>query len=249
MSKSNHDEITKLIHQVDASAQPLLRRGKRTDHRNVRALQRTAAFKAGAEGSEQSLPWSWRDSDSAAADLGDEAWRFGFVSDDSDAGPGLIEADDAQQLASLEFDRRPHYYSDRAFICNEDADPGCTPEAVFHALRRFAAPGRAFGRPVNDGDKTKILGLGTVVHDVDEANLTVRNDTLDDHVLHPGYVERSVEVEDGDIYVVSEGRGTGNYATLNEDLSGVLWGYFNARRIREAIVGPTPPGLKGYEFD
>jgi len=237
MTISNQDQIKKLMHHIDASTRAHRDGREATDRRNVE--QRPAAFQTAEQSAEQSLPWTWDDAVSAAADLGDEAWRFGAVSEGSETE--LNEANDVQQLASLEFDQRPHYYSDRAEICSADDAKLCTPEDVFYVLRRYAAPLRYHGRPVETGDETTIGPFGTVVHEVDEDALTVTNITKPGHVFHPGYVNRSVVVEGDTIFIVSEGEGTGNFATINEGVSGAIWGGFNAARIRERVLHGTRP--------
>lgn len=106
----------------------------------------------------------------------------------------------------------PHHYLARSWIGH--ASDGITPRQAFDPLLRHATP---LQRGVaEDGKTTAIPILGTVRHRVDPDRLTVVNTTEPDHWLDPGEVRRSIIQDGDDLYVQSDGDGTGIFPDLNE---------------------------------
>ena len=134
----------------------------------------------------------------------------------------------------------------RNVICRLD-EPGCTVENVFEALRMYAAPGQ--DEPATTGHDVPVqleemFPLGMVRQKIDEENHWVSNSTVPgQHALDPGYVKRSVIVEDGAIKIETVGEGTGPYPTANRILGPVPFNNLDAK-IRDTVVPPAndPPG-------
>jgi hypothetical protein len=119
----------------------------------------------------------------------------------------------------------PHHYTQRTWIGN--IKRGATADAAFELLRRHATPdqggrriesadeavrgGNPFGRA---NDKTDIPTFGgfssaPVKHEIFPEHRTVVNTTREGHPLHPGNVHRRIVQEGDDLYVVTDGYGTG----------------------------------------
>src|SRR5262249_54301928 len=82
--------------------------------------------------------------------------------------------------------------------------------------------------PVSTCEVTRIPfpPINPVMFYVDPGTFSVTNVTLPRpirHLLYPGEVIRSVIEEDGDIYVVTTGTGTGKYAKFNELVGPLLF--------------------------
>lgn len=97
-----------------------------------------------------------------------------------------------------------------------------TARAVFEALRYHAAPFQS-NRIARDGDETGIPGLGKVKHFVFPEQMTIVNTTLPGHLLHSGNVFRRVVQDGDDIYIETEGYGTGLFPRSNERAASGLW--------------------------
>lgn len=120
-------------------------------------------------------------------------------------------------------DRREHDYFVSSKICGSSSR--CTIEQVFEALRRFPAPGATGDYAVKTGDISFAVPVGRVDHVVDMQNHTVRNVTRPfEHWLYYGDVLRKVEFSNGSMCVVTEGKGEGPFASLNERLADSVWG-------------------------
>lgn len=52
----------------------------------------------------------------------------------------------------------------------------------------------------------------------------VRNETLENHKLHPGTVERTVILKDGSYHIRTQGEGTGRLGGPNVMFDDVVWG-------------------------
>lgn len=73
-----------------------------------------------------------------------------------------------------------------------------------------------------------IFDLGPVTFFVNQNALTVRNETLPGHDLHPGWVKRSLVFENDVLILRTVGEGIGPLRGLNEGLSNQVWGATNA---------------------
>jgi hypothetical protein len=113
----------------------------------------------------------------------------------------------------------PHHYSAKTWIGSVAG--GVTPEQAFESLSRHATPFQSATSV--DGGIVDIPGLGPVRQYVDPDRLTIVNTTEPGHRLHPGNVFRSILREGNDLYVVTEGYGTGIYPDLNERFA--PWGW------------------------
>jgi hypothetical protein len=131
----------------------------------------------------------------------------------------------------------PHYYTQETWVGN--VKQGTTVEAAFEALRHHAAPFQE-RRVSKTGDVTDILGRvgGRVSHFVFPEHLTIVNTTLPGHVFDPGNVSRKIVQKGDDIYVVTQGYGTGFFRNENEKLSPYLWELVDSG-IRSRLNRPT----------
>jgi hypothetical protein len=114
----------------------------------------------------------------------------------------------------------PHAYSTKTWVGK--TTQGVTPEMAFQALRGRATPLQG-GVSVSDGDMTDIPGFGRVRHIVDADRRTIVNTTMPEHRLHPGNVLRSIVQEGDDLFVVTQGYGTGVWPGPNEVAGPRLW--------------------------
>ncbi|WP_394240986.1 PAAR domain-containing protein [Halopseudomonas laoshanensis] len=128
------------------------------------------------------------------------------------------------------------YYDFESEICQIDSF--CNLESVAVANRMHPAPGMLSNiSEVVDGQvsnaqigyATEHDDFGPVVHSVSADGLIVRNTTLSDHNLFPGYVERQVFQRDNKVYIRTIGEGTGPMGSANEMFSIPMWaGLVNA---------------------
>ena len=123
-----------------------------------------------------------------------------------------------------------HYYEVEGAICQMDSV--CTPGSVALANRMHPAPGTFSNTtPIVDGQASlaqigwgaKFDDFGPVIHTVSADGMTVRNITLPGHRLYPGYVERSVFVRNGSVYIRTIGEGTGPMGNLNVRGAVPMW--------------------------
>ncbi|EFO30072.1 putative YD repeat-containing protein [Roseibium sp. TrichSKD4] len=125
-----------------------------------------------------------------------------------------------------------HLYTLESPICNL-SDGNCSVENVYEQLLKNPAPGMEQNNtPVVSGQISiadlglpgQIDDIGPVRHIVNPADYSVRNDTVDGHILHPGSVVRRVVARDGKVFIQTLGEGTGALPRINEATAGVLWG-------------------------
>lgn len=98
-----------------------------------------------------------------------------------------------------------HEYEYETEICSRSGS-ACTPENVWNGVKDNSVPFQE-GRLV-DGAINEIPGIGTVRTRVDDANYTLTNKTLDDHLFRDGTVTRSLVVTEDTISVRTTGVGT-----------------------------------------
>jgi hypothetical protein len=96
-----------------------------------------------------------------------------------------------------------------------------TPKQAFESLSRHATPLQRVTSV--DGGIVDIPLLGPVRQHVDPDRLTIVNTTEPGHLLYPGNVFRKIVREGNDLYVVTEGYGTGMYPGVNERFA--PWGW------------------------
>lgn len=121
----------------------------------------------------------------------------------------------------------PHNYNQRTWVGNVRL--GATPQAAYESLLRRATPFQD-GRRISNEDETDIPFFsgskhvfGRVKHYVFPEHLTVVNTTMEGHLLHPGNVHRSIVQEGDDLYVVTQGYGSGMVPKVNEVLAPPGW--------------------------
>jgi hypothetical protein len=107
----------------------------------------------------------------------------------------------------------PHHYRTESWVGS--GGQGNTPRATFEALKRHAIPFQGDQTSV-DGAVINVPGFGPIRQHVDDDRLSIVNSTMPGHVLHPGNVFRSVVQKGDDLYIVTEGYGTGILPELNE---------------------------------
>src|SRR5262249_21263111 len=113
----------------------------------------------------------------------------------------------------------PHHYQIKTWIGS--VSQGHTPQEVFESLSRNATPFQT--QTSVNGGIVNVPGLGPVRQLVDPDHLTIVNTTEPEHLLHPGNVFRSVVKEGDDLYVVTQGYGTGVLPHENETILPEGW--------------------------
>jgi len=138
--------------------------------------------------------------------------------------------DDARGMVFHKDDLNYHFHRFEAELCRVDSV--CTIQSASLANRLHPAPGTFRNtQPIVDGQygvaelgyPIEADNFGPIVHSVSSDGLTIRNTTVIGHLLHPGYVERSVFERNGSIYMRTTGEGTGNLGWLNNALSTTMW--------------------------
>jgi hypothetical protein len=104
-----------------------------------------------------------------------------------------------------------HFFEFKEPLC-QMSTPGCTPDAAYAALRRFAVPGdRDAGLTVKEGDvrTARYLDIpgGEVDVRLEPGTRTLINKTRIGHVFHDGIVQRQIVVEGDTVYVRHYGVG------------------------------------------
>ncbi|MGY3513122.1 hypothetical protein ACVIQY_006097 [Bradyrhizobium sp. USDA 3051] len=89
-----------------------------------------------------------------------------------------------------------------------------------------------------------VRGLGPIRQHVDDDRLTIVNTTMPEHVLHPGNVFRRIVQKGDDLYVVTEGYGTGILPGPNER-GKFIWSWPD-HKIRHEL---NPYAALGYPMD
>lgn len=135
----------------------------------------------------------------------------------------------------------PHHYQREQWVGN--TRQGNNPQSAFEALKRHAIPFQG-DQNSTDGAVLDIPGLGRIRQHVDDDRLTIVNTTMPDHVLHPGNVFRSIAQRGDDLYVVTEGYGTGILPGPNEQ-GKFIWSLPD-HRIRHEL---NPYPALGYPMD
>lgn len=113
----------------------------------------------------------------------------------------------------------PHHYRTEYWVGS--ISQGNSPQQAFQSLKRHVIPFQRSQESVN-GEIMDVPGLGPIRQFVDPDRLTIVNTTLPGHELHPGNVHRSIVQKGKDLYVVTEGYGTGAFPRANERGS-LIW--------------------------
>lgn len=99
-------------------------------------------------------------------------------------------------------------------------------KAAFKALKENAAP-KEWESSLIEGEEDSSLHrlaiVGPVVTLHDEENLSIFNKTIGGHILHDGYVLRSVEEHNNELYIRTTGGGIGPFGRTNDFFSKPLW--------------------------
>jgi hypothetical protein len=135
----------------------------------------------------------------------------------------------------------PHYYRTERWVGS--AGQGEGPRSAFEALKRHAIPLQG-DQGSAEGDVKQVRGFGPIRQHVDDDHMTVVNTTMPGHLLHPGNVIRSVVQRGDDLYVVTEGYGTGALPSLNEG-GRFIWSLPD-HEIRHEL---NPHAMLGYPMD
>ncbi|RXJ73984.1 hypothetical protein CS022_06845 [Veronia nyctiphanis] len=114
---------------------------------------------------------------------------------------------------------------------------GCTKEAVIDALNKQGVhpnqtrpfiPGQPYQADVDiPGPWGKDTISTTAIYDENGNQVGIKNDTLPDHILHPGHIERKVMRIGDSFHIVSVGKGEGPLAGMNVLLEDFIWGPVN----------------------
>jgi RHS repeat-associated protein len=117
----------------------------------------------------------------------------------------------------------PHSYTWSVFRCMGN----CTGQS-FYELTMNPAPSVMLSQPVKNGAVNLVsvgsITLGQIVTAVDPVNLSITNYTLQDHMLYPGSVTRTVVFDGSSTWIVTTGAGDGPMATVNDVLAPLVWG-------------------------
>jgi RHS repeat-associated protein len=120
-----------------------------------------------------------------------------------------------------------HSYVHDDIICVQS--PSCTVAKAFQGLLRFAAPGQTGVASTGNQVNVIVAGVsaGSVTQVVDPSTDSVYNITDAGHIFDPGYVDRSVVVDEAGgvnfVMVETVGEGVGNYPLFNEAAAGLTW--------------------------
>jgi hypothetical protein len=162
-----------------------------------------------------------------------------------------IDTDKAKELREF-YDRhnpRYHRYDFKEPLC-EMTTPGCTAEAAYAALLRFAVPGNPkAGHVVPNGQDASagFLGVraGDVTAHVDSGRKAVVNQTSPNHLYHDGFVQRQIVVEGNTVFIRHYGEGVNrslDLALQNKVLAPSIF-QESVKQMREALQPPgTPSG-------
>jgi hypothetical protein len=140
-----------------------------------------------------------------------------------------------------------HRYDFKEPLC-EMTMPGCTAEAAYAALLRFAVPGNPkAGHVVPDGQEAPagFLGLraGDVTVHADDERKAVVNQTSANHLYHNGFVQRQIMVEGNRIFIRHYGEGMNRSAELalqNKVLAPTIFRE-SVNQMREALQSSGQP--------
>ena len=139
----------------------------------------------------------------------------------------------------------PHQYPVKSWVGS--ISQGNTSQQAFESLSRHATPFQG-GVPSVDGGVMHIPIFGPVRQMVDPDHLTIVNTTLPGHLLYPGNVFRSVVQEGDNLYVVTQGYGTGVLPGLNETVAVPTWKSTDFG-IRRELNPYNPYNQIGYPMD
>jgi RHS repeat-associated protein len=132
---------------------------------------------------------------------------------------------------------RHHRYRDRTPICKLSAR--CTPAAIFEMLKRYPAPGVDHTVAVSPDRQSELTGGNPVRHRFDVRRLTIVNLTTPEHVLHDGFVLRTVVTWNGMVAIETYGEGvnrTGAWSIVNT-LTGPLIFDFQDTQLKNEFCG------------
>lgn len=173
--------------------------------------------------------------------------RRGYPKPREDLGNGSQKV---KELRDNYDSRHPHYhrYEFKDALC-QLGTPGCSVEAAYAALQRYAVPGgpNPGVRVENEQDSPvtfKGVPGGHVQTFVEPASLSIVNVTRSDHVFHDGYVQRQVVVEGDMIYLRTFGEGknrTTEKSMANRTMAKLAFEESTAG-IRAALQAPDVPG-------
>lgn len=135
-----------------------------------------------------------------------------------------------------------HCYTIRTQICNQLLNPNCTKENIYNIMKSnvsFQAPTDDVS-PVNDCGTFylndvpwwyNILSNNPIKVKLNDSNFSATNYTLPNHMFHPGKVRRQIIVENNEIFIETNGEGTGQLKPVNNSnfLMKRVWGPVDAR--------------------
>jgi hypothetical protein len=173
----------------------------------------------------------------------------GYPKPPEDAGNGSEKVKELRKEANYDW-RHPSYhrYEFKDALCQLGM-PGCSIEAAYEALQRYAVPGsRDPGVKVeNEQDSMatfKGMPGGHVQTFVEPASLSIVNVTRPDHAFHDGYVQRQVVVEGDVIYLRTFGEGKNRAPEASMANTTMAKSAFeeSTAGIRAALGAPAVPG-------
>jgi RHS repeat-associated protein len=131
-----------------------------------------------------------------------------------------------REASTAKLSQSGHFYGEQQQV----GSCSLTPLQMSDALRRFTVPGHA-GKTASTGPTTAETDLwngdGPVFVTVASDGMSVRNQTLQGHPLHDGYVERSIfRGRNGGTWVLTKGTGTNSnwfYGIANQLLGPLIF--------------------------
>lgn len=121
----------------------------------------------------------------------------------------------------------PHHYDVWHPVMPEGSDSS---DKVYSHLKKNPAP--FVGPSSDEGSRLSIPLLGDVMSTSSPENRSVTNETMGNHLLSPGTVERTVESRNGMTGIRTVGDGTGLFPTMNNLMAHPLWGGMMAHSAR-----------------
>ncbi|PNQ56220.1 hypothetical protein C1141_13910, partial [Vibrio agarivorans] len=124
-------------------------------------------------------------------------------------------------------------------VCLESSS--CTREALVDALNTYGTypgqdkpfiPGQSFMADANIPGPWGEDHINTyAIYDSNGAQIGIQNHTLSNHILHPGYVDRTIVNHNGWFYIKTVGGGSGPFGGINNTLDNLVWGPVNSNVI------------------
>jgi hypothetical protein len=147
-----------------------------------------------------------------------------------------------------------HRYEFKDPLCDLGT-PGCSVEAAYEALKRYAVPGgppREVAIEHKQISPVSFRGVpgGHVQTLVDPASNSIINRTLPGHPFDDGFAQRQIVVENGKVYLRTFGEG--NNTSLEKASANMIMAkpaFAESTANIQAALGPSAPAKNGGRWD